>query len=301
MFLNPRVSIVIPTVGRNSLFRAMNSVRNQTYKDVEVILVGLVPSLDVSAFPFPIQLIKFPEVIGVGLARQIGTEAAKGEIVAYLDDDDSWKSTKLELQLREFDKYKSPMILYTRAEVIRDSRVFNWPRKVKNIDETLIQYLFDKSIYLPGRRWLPTPSAIVSKRVALSIGWDPTLKIHEDWDFALRAESQGVSIQQMKNSLIYVDQQQLNVNRISRISDWRESIKFLDKHTSSFSPHQAKNFLLGVTFHTFLSNGDDSDFSDFINSSSIIEIDRHDLVVMCIKHFYKNRKMDVFRKVLNTF
>lgn len=79
------VSIIIPTIkGREKEYqRAINSVKNQTYKKIEIITII--------------------EGKNASEARNIGIEKAKGDFIAFLDDDDEWLPTKLEKQLTLFD------------------------------------------------------------------------------------------------------------------------------------------------------------------------------------------------------
>ena len=70
--MNKLVSVVIPTIkGREKLLqRAIASVRNQTYKNIEIIVVN-------EGKPAQEQ-------------RNIGVDRAKGDFIAFLDDDDYW-------------------------------------------------------------------------------------------------------------------------------------------------------------------------------------------------------------------
>lgn len=110
-YSNGLVSVVIPTYKRSEmLYRAIESVLNQTYNNVECIVVNdntpgdeysqvLYNSLakynNDSRFKFIEQ-----EVHKNGAAaRNVGIRAAHGEYIAFLDDDDFWNSNKLEIQV----------------------------------------------------------------------------------------------------------------------------------------------------------------------------------------------------------
>jgi len=104
----PLISVVVPTHNRAELVeRALHSVLQQTYRHLELIVVD-----DGSEDETPTKLAKLaasdPRVkiitnghpLGGGAARNRGLEEARGEYVAYLDDDDVWFPEKLERQHR---------------------------------------------------------------------------------------------------------------------------------------------------------------------------------------------------------
>ncbi len=96
----PRVSVVIPVHGRAPfLGQALESVAAQTYEHHEVLVV-----LDGPCSELPnlrrqgVRVLERPHG-GVGAARNTGIGAASGELIALLDQDDQWRSDKLERQV----------------------------------------------------------------------------------------------------------------------------------------------------------------------------------------------------------
>jgi len=100
--MNPTVSAVIPTIGRPSLGRAVQSVLGQTRPVAEVIVVA-----DTDA-PVPLPpddrstLLRGAFRSGPAPCRQLGIDAARGSVIALLDDDE-WYATKLARQLNVMD------------------------------------------------------------------------------------------------------------------------------------------------------------------------------------------------------
>jgi O-antigen biosynthesis protein len=94
--LGPLVSVVIPTFRRGALLaRAVASALSQDYAPFEVIVVGDgCPELSSSAFaPEPrVRVHNLSKNHGAGGAapRNYGIAAARGRLIAYLDDDNSW-------------------------------------------------------------------------------------------------------------------------------------------------------------------------------------------------------------------
>ena len=99
----PSVSVVVPTIGRPELVRALRSVRAQrTAARVELIVVhdgrpGTELPTEVAGLAD--QVLRTAGRVGGSRARNLGIAAATGDVVALLDDDDEWLPNKLEAQL----------------------------------------------------------------------------------------------------------------------------------------------------------------------------------------------------------
>lgn len=110
--MTPTVSVIIPTCRRaHFLTRAVKSVLAQTYTRVQVVVVddNAPESADRSrteqimhAFADDprVQYVRNARPLGGGLARNQGINAASGEYVTFLDDDDIYLPQKVETQLR---------------------------------------------------------------------------------------------------------------------------------------------------------------------------------------------------------
>ena len=101
----PLVTVVIPTRDRPMLLsRAVQSVLGQTYRALEVVVVddGSSPLLElppgIQSDP-RVQILSARTSGGAALARNMGVCAGRGELVAFLDDDDAWRPTKLARQV----------------------------------------------------------------------------------------------------------------------------------------------------------------------------------------------------------
>jgi GT2 family glycosyltransferase len=111
----PRVSVVMPVCNGEGLIRtSLRSVLEQTYKDLEVIIVDdasgdrtvkTVQRLARSHRPERIRLIRLRRRLGTCAARNIACKEAEGDYLAFLDQDDRWIPGKLELQTRYLDQH----------------------------------------------------------------------------------------------------------------------------------------------------------------------------------------------------
>lgn len=103
----PVVSVVIPTYERPTcLKRAISSVAEQTYDPLEVVVVDDCSDVPVTEYLDPdrsaferFEVVRHEENRGGSAARNTGIEAADGEYVALLDDDDRWKPEKIARQV----------------------------------------------------------------------------------------------------------------------------------------------------------------------------------------------------------
>lgn len=113
------VSVIIPSYQRfDSLKIAINSVLVQTYKNIELIVIDdcspdsrykqldeMFPTVKFIHLPFNVKQ-KFKVNAPQGETRMQGCAGAKGEFIAFLDDDDAWiDKKKIELQVNMLRKY----------------------------------------------------------------------------------------------------------------------------------------------------------------------------------------------------
>lgn len=115
MYVNDLVSVIIPTYKRSTLLtRAIKSVVNQTYKNIEILVVDdnepgdeysvAVKELIVKLRYPQVRLITQPKHINGAEARNAGIREARGEYICFLDDDDLYLPQKIERQLEVLSK-----------------------------------------------------------------------------------------------------------------------------------------------------------------------------------------------------
>lgn len=143
----PLISVVIPTYNRGKLIlRSINSVLNQTYKNIELIVVDDC-STDNTADVVKnigdkrIKYIKLEKNSGACVARNRGIDKANGEYIAFNDSDDVWHSDKLEKQIACLEE-KNADIVSCAMDVFDESankKMYSFPESSK-ISEGLVTF-----------------------------------------------------------------------------------------------------------------------------------------------------------------
>jgi glycosyltransferase involved in cell wall biosynthesis len=114
------VSVIIPVYNYDRyLGEAVESVLNQTYRNLEVIVVddGSTDRSAEVAKSFAGRGVRYCHQVhaGIGPSRNKGVELARGEFIAFLDADDRWPLEKLERQLRTFEDDPELQMVFGQA------------------------------------------------------------------------------------------------------------------------------------------------------------------------------------------
>jgi glycosyltransferase involved in cell wall biosynthesis len=173
--MSPSVSAVIPSIGRPSLGRAVQSVLDQTHAVAEIIVVSDTDGL-VALPPDDRIVLLRSDFAGSGPARcrQRGIDAATGSVIALLDDDDEWYPTKLARQLEAVDSMASThWIASSRISVLGPgTRRRAWPRRLIEPGELISEYLFRFTALTVGGAALQTSTLCFPAELAREVRWD---------------------------------------------------------------------------------------------------------------------------------
>lgn len=104
----PRFSVILPTHNRPALLReALNSLRIQTFTDWEIIVVddASTPPVALDSEDTRIRIIRHATAQGGAAAKNTGIQNARGELIAFLDDDDCYEPVYLERALDVLDHH----------------------------------------------------------------------------------------------------------------------------------------------------------------------------------------------------
>jgi len=186
----PSVSVVLPTRDRPTfLLQAVDSVLAQQAPAAELLLVddgheGAAEAVAnrLGGRPGPaIRVLPGPRR-GPGAARNVGIQAACGELIAFLDDDDLWLPEKLAWQVAWFVSRPTLGALGTEFARAENPNAFTRhpPRRPGRLRRV------SRGALLRGNR-LATSSVVVRRRCFEECGgFDESLPLAQDWEMWLR-------------------------------------------------------------------------------------------------------------------
>lgn len=238
MKINPLVSIIIPTYNRETTLikKSINSALNQTYKNIEIIIVddspkdfkgrNKVEEYIKSFGDSRINYIQHQENLGANLARNTGIKYSSGDLCAFLDDDDEWELNKIELQVKKIQTSNAALV-YCKGRILDQDSKF-----IRNLNNKLHEgYIFNKLIkgnFIGGNSFI-----MVKKSVLNDIGlFDENMLSNQDWELFLRISK--------KYKIDYVDEFLVNYyvhnsgnissNPIKKLQGWNYLYTLYDNY-----------------------------------------------------------------------
>ncbi|WP_434618316.1 glycosyltransferase family 2 protein [Arthrobacter sp. A5] len=263
------VSIIIPSTGRPELRRAITSVLRQNYAGhMEIIVVF---DLAVDSVHDGVRdlaegatsLLFTGGGMRGGYARNLGVRNARGEWIAFLDDDDEWMPEKLKCQfdlLRNHDRPAGNPVIGSRivqmfADTSRRRITTGIPAVLIAQNQNLASYLFSRR--RPGaRRASFFTSTILAKRtLCTQIPWNEDLNRHQDWDWLIRAGHEPSTY------FLQTDEQLVNIfvgsaGSLSAGSDWSSSLKWAEATLCTEGGRPYSDFLTAQTLRYALQGRD---------------------------------------------
>lgn len=185
----PLFSVIMPTWNRGvSIRHSVSSVLLQTLNDFELIVVDDHSEIPASKFLSELndprlRNIRLSANSGVATARNVGIKAAKGQYLAFLDDDDEFLPEKLEVVRTAFVDSVDVVYHCMRIHFVREGFSYiNSPSRAP----IMFQDLLLKNL-------LGSPSMVVLRKSAcLAVGaFDETLPALEDYELWLRLSKGG--------------------------------------------------------------------------------------------------------------
>lgn len=204
------VSVIIPSYNREkTIERAVMSVLNQTYKDLELIVVddcskdNTVEVLK-SIKDDRLKIIRLEKNSGACVARNVGVENAQGDYIAFQDSDDEWLLDKLEKQMAIFEKEKVDLVFCA----------FNRFGLGKNLTcPKLSEGIVERKVLLEDSR-ISTQTLVGKKECFENVKFDPEMPRLQDYDITIRL-SKKYSIYFVNEPLVnmYVQNDSISKNK----------------------------------------------------------------------------------------
>lgn len=183
----PLISVIVRTKDRPEfLTEALASVARSTYRRLDVVIVndgGRAYALPVE-YPLPITTTNLPVSQGRAGAANAGIERARGDFVAFLDDDDLVEPEHFEV-LAGLVSGAGVRVAYTDAAVAfyEPAAGTGWQCVARRLpysrDFDPERLLFDN--------YIPFNTLLIERALLAKVGpLDPELPVFEDWDLLIR-------------------------------------------------------------------------------------------------------------------
>lgn len=184
-----KVSVIIPTYNRReSIMKSVESVLNQSYGNLECIIVDdcsddgtedIIRNIKDKR----VKYIKNGSRSGAAKSRNIGCTYATGSVVAFNDSDDIWKKEKLSKQLQALCNHANYGMVYCSFQRREGDITIRMPQ-LQIPDRSLSGKMFD---FLIQGNVIGTPTMLIKKECFMDVGgFDESLKALEDYDLALK-------------------------------------------------------------------------------------------------------------------
>jgi glycosyltransferase involved in cell wall biosynthesis len=236
---HPLISIIITTSNRCELLpRAINSAINQTYKNIEIIIINDA-SVDQTENIIKeyqklysnIIYIKNDVPSGANVSRNKGINIARGKFIAGLDDDDEFLHNRIELLLKNYDEKYA---FVTSLNIIKTDNELNYSKCPKIVT---LKHMKKDNILMN--------QAFIEKSRILKIGsYDEELSAYQDYDMWIRLilEYGKVKVLQEYTQKVYFEtnRKRISTNIKKRFYGY---FRFYKKHKELFSEIEKKNFL----------------------------------------------------------
>ena len=210
-----RISVVIPTFNRQQyLNETIKSLSNQTVKPFEVIIVDNGTEISsVNEINLNINFFRTVPNIGVSQARNFGLSVAKGDYVAFLDDDDLYESNVIETVCQEIELFNPDIILLKMK-----SYETNFEVQSKSMDLKSNNLL--KKTILKKNPGIVGSSTIINRNLLLDSNfspYDPFLLTGEDKAFVLDLLLNNNEIKIVRSGSYFLYRNHASSNRQSTI------------------------------------------------------------------------------------
>ena len=194
----PLVSIIIPAYNREgTVARSIDSVLDQTYSPMEIIVVddgSTDQTVDVvRSYGDRVILICQPNG-GPSSARNTGVAHANGEIISFLDSDDTWRPEKLERQVKLMMRGGSQVpCCICNAALIAEDGTSRTSFEVSGVETGLSEGYWLNPAPIIATRFVLFNQVVSIRREAFSSvgGFNESMRLLEDHDLAFRLSLLG--------------------------------------------------------------------------------------------------------------
>ena len=243
-----KISVIIPTYNRAKLLnRCLTSILNQTYKNIEIIVVDDGSTDNTKKIIYKIndnriKYIKLKKNNGPSYARNFGIKKSKGEFISFQDSDDIYHKEKLEKQFKNLKIKNSDLDFCKICIYLNETYKIIFPT---NFQENKI---FKNDILgeLINGNFISTQSILIKKYIIEKNLFDLDLPRLIDYDLVLRLVTK-IKFSYTPEILVELFRQNDSIGNSS--SKLKQAMKILYNKTYDFNSTQKK--ILLNTFKMF--------------------------------------------------
>ncbi|QQD72743.1 glycosyltransferase [Acidithiobacillus ferrivorans] len=174
------VSVIVRSTNRIYLKDAIESISNQTYKNIEIIIVDASGTGEIGNRELEsnrkIEVVCTGESLIRPKAANAGLLAAKGDELVFLDDDDIFYESHIEKLIGARSEYPEKLAAYSDVEVIG-----------KDLKKIIVYGCEWSKNRLLLANYIPINSVLFSRKILdFGCAFDENLYILEDWDWWLQ-------------------------------------------------------------------------------------------------------------------
>lgn len=238
---HPAVSVIVPCWNAEQTIEAtLASLRDQTFADFEVILVddgstdGTLSALD--RWAAADARFRVFQVANGGPSRARNHAAlmlARGDILAFLDADDLWVSTKLELVVEALRADPGLCGVYGRTAFFRDN-----PMAARTVSQVLDHPVRPADL-LRGNPTCTMSNVVVRTEAFRSTGgFDPSIVHCEDIEWLVRLTAGGGRFEAIDETLVFYRSSDagLSLNLDSMHAGWRHAAASAERAGFGLTP-----------------------------------------------------------------
>lgn len=241
------VSAIITTHNRQDLLvRAVKSVIKQTYKNIELIVVDDASEKKsdflLKQYELNYIYISKNESKGGNHARNVGIKMAKGEYVAFLDDDDYWFPNKIERQIELINEKKCDFVYCGKKieRIAADGKTDYYdslptPSFYGNMHKKILLTIC----------CCTTSTMIVSRKALHEVGlFDENLSFWQDYELTIRL-AQITPFYYINEPLCVYRKDNLDHQRLTnKFFGWKRAVRYIrKKHHNLYRNLPLKNYL----------------------------------------------------------